>query len=36
MEGILFELFHIKAEPERCAELYFKQFEIVVKRGVTA
>lgn len=36
MEGILFKLFHIKAEPERCAELYFKQFEIGVKRGVAS
>lgn len=36
MENILFKLFHIKAEPVRRAELYFKHFEIVVTRGVAA
>lgn len=36
MEIILFKLFHIKGEPERRAELYFKHSEIVAKRGVAA
>lgn len=36
MNSILFKLMLRKAEAERRAELYFKQFEIPVKRGGAA